>query len=459
MSESRASFDPDAWLDSLEPIGWRLGLERMEALCEQLGRPQDRFGTIHVVGTNGKSSVARMAAAVLDAHGLRAGCLVSPHLSSWSERVLVEGRELEPAAFADSVRETARAAEEVNRGLEPGDSVTQFEISTAAGFVSLAEAGVEVAAVEAGLGGRLDASNTIESAVTVLTSIGLDHTEWLGQSEVEIAAEKLAVLRPDTTLVLGPVAEPVRELALRTADALACGVVEPGTDLPPGLTPGSPAIYQRGNFALAIASAEQYLKATGLGGVDGSGSEGGPASEGGPGSEGGSRSSDDPGLAPGAGLVAIDALETAATAAAVPGRLELVAEDPRVFFDVAHNRPAAAALAESVPHIAGGSPVFAVISILDDKDARGILAELAPVLEGAIFTDLPPEALAGAARPGARGHDPDELLEIAERISLRAEVAPDPVGAISRARELAREHRGVVLAAGSHFLLRAARQG
>ena len=191
---------------------------------------------------------------------------------------------------------------------------------------------------------------------------------------------------------------------------------------------------------------EQYLKATGLGGVDGSGNEGG------------SGSSDGPGSAPGSGLVAIDALEAAATAAAVPGRLELVAEDPRVFFDVAHNRPAAAALAESVPHIAGGSPVFAVVSILDDKDAPGILAELAPVLESAIFTDLPPETLAGAARPGARSHDPDELLEIAGRLSLRAEVAPDPVGAISRARLLARERRGVVLAAGSHFLLRAARQ-
>ncbi len=434
MSPTTGSFDPDAWLDSLEPIGWRLGLERMEALCDELGRPQDRFGTIHVVGTNGKSSVARMAAAVLEAHGLRSGCIVSPHLSSWSERVLIAGSEQAPGAFADSVLETAGAAERVNRRLEPGDAVTQFEISTAAGFLSLRAAGVEVAVIEAGLGGRLDASNTIESAVTVLTSIGLDHTEWLGQTEVEIAAEKLAVLRPGTALVLGPVADPVRDLALRTAADLACEVIEPGTDLPPGVAPGSPALYQRGNFALAIAAAEQYLKETGQG--RGDGPEGGPA-----------------------GVIEIDALVAATAAAAVPGRLELVAEDPSVFFDVAHNRPAAAALAESVPGVADGSPVFAVISILDDKDAAGILAELAPAIECAVFTDLPPGVLAGAARPGARSHDPDRLLEIADRIGLRAEVASDPAGAIGRARELAREHSGVVLAAGSHFLLRATRSG
>ncbi len=437
MSRRDDDFDPDAWLDSLEPIGWRLGLERMEALCEELGRPQDRFDTIHVVGTNGKSSVARMTAAILGEHGLVSGCLVSPHLSSWSERVLIAGQEPGAHAFADSVSRTAAAAEAVNDRLEPGDAVTQFEISTAAGFLSLADAGVEVAAIEAGLGGRLDASNTIDSSLTVLTSIGLDHTEWLGESEVEIAAEKLAVLRPGTALVIGPVSPEIRRLALETAARRGCEVLEPGTDLPDGVQPASPALYQRGNFALAIAAAERYLREAAVG--PGQGARGAGARQ--------------------PGALGIGTLEAAAAAAAVPGRLERVAEDPPLFFDVAHNRPAAAALAESVPGVADGLPVVGLIAILDDKDARGILAELAPVLACAVFTGIPPEHLAGSARPGARCHEPGSLLEIAASLGLRAEVREDPARAIGRAREAATEAGGVVLAAGSHYLLRAALVG
>ena len=114
------NFDAESLLNSLEPIGWKLGLERMNLLCDELGRPQDRFGTIHVVGTNGKSSVARMSAALLSAHGLRAGCLVSPHLTQWSERVLVDGVELDPGTgFAGSVERAAAVAERVNDRLGP----------------------------------------------------------------------------------------------------------------------------------------------------------------------------------------------------------------------------------------------------------------------------------------------------------------------------------------------------
>ena len=134
------SFDPENFLNSLEPIGWKLGLDRINALCDELDRPQDSFDTIHVVGTNGKSSVARMTAAILTAHGMSAGCLVSPHLSAWSERVLINGAYPDAAAFAEVVSSTALAAEAVNSRLEPGDVVTQFEIAVAAGFLLLARA-------------------------------------------------------------------------------------------------------------------------------------------------------------------------------------------------------------------------------------------------------------------------------------------------------------------------------
>lgn len=412
------SFDAESYLNSLEPIGWKLGLERMNLLSAELGRPQDSFASIHVVGTNGKSSVARMTAAVLSAHGLEAGCLVSPHLVSWSERVLVDGHALKPAAFADAVQRTSQAAAVVDARLEPGESLTQFEIAVAAGFLALADAGVEVAVIEAGMGGRLDATNSIQSVVTALTSIGLDHTEWLGETELAIAGEKLAVLRPGTVLVLGPVAGEVRELALATAEERSCRVLEPGSDLPAGVEPESPALYQRANFALAIAAAGEYLEIK----------RPGTAVEAGP-------------------------LRAAAHAASVPGRLEQISESPPVFVDVAHNRPAAAALAASVPVIASGRPVIAVIGILDDKDAAGILAELSPVIDFAVLSGLPPEALANSARPGARGWDPEQLRQIASGLGLEAEALPGPGQALSRARKLAADRGGVVLVAGSHYLL------
>jgi dihydrofolate synthase / folylpolyglutamate synthase len=417
-TDSDPPFDAESYLNSLEPIGWKLGLERMDLLSSELGRPQDSFGAIHVVGTNGKSSVARMTAAVLSAHGLRAGCLVSPHLSRWSERVMVDGRELDPAAFAEAVDRTARAAAAVDSRLGPGESLTQFEISVAAGFVALGEAGVEVAAIEAGLGGRLDATNSIGSTLTVLTTIGLDHTEWLGETELQIAGEKLAVLQKDSVLVLGPVSSEVRELALATAGERGCRVIEPDGSLPTGVDPASPALYQRTNFTLAIAAASEFLAL------------------------------ERPDVVLGTGP-----LQDAARAASIPGRLEQVGQAPPVFVDVAHNRPGAAALAASIPGIASGRPVIGVIGILDDKDAEGILAELSPVLDFAVMSELPEEALANSARPGARGWDPARLAQIASLTGLQAEAFTGPGEALTRARELASERGGLVLVAGSHYLL------
>jgi dihydrofolate synthase/folylpolyglutamate synthase len=412
-------FDAEGLLSSLEPIGWKLGLERMDALCEELGRPQDGFETIHVVGTNGKSSVARMAAALLTAHGIRAGCLVSPHISRWSERVLIDGEELPPGDFADSVRRVAAAAERVNAKLEPGDAVTQFELSVAAGFLGLAEAGVEAAAIEAGLGGRLDATNTLRSSVTALTSIGLDHTEWLGETELEIAGEKLAVLRPGTVLVMGSLSPEVERLARETAESRGCRLVEAGSIESAMPTPAVRGGFQRANFAVARAAVECLL-------------EHGP----------------DPGHR---GLTGQEVARAAASVR-VPGRLELVSENPPTFVDVAHNRQGAAALAAALPAEARGRPVFALAAILSDKDAEGILSELAPVLEKVVFTGLAAESLAGAGRPGASTQDAHLLQGIARSLGLDAEVAADAAAGLGRVRDLAARGDGIVLVAGSHFL-------
>jgi dihydrofolate synthase / folylpolyglutamate synthase len=407
------------YLDSLEPIGWKLGLERMHRLCTMLGMPQHRFGSIHVVGTNGKSSVTRMTAALLEAHGVAAGACLSPHPSRWSERVLIRGEEIGEAEFAVAVARTAEAAETVDRALEEGEAVTQFEVATAAAFVAFAAAHLDAAVVEAGLGGRLDATNTIPSRVTVLTSVGLDHTEWLGETELEIAAEKLAVLRDATTLVLGRVGPEVRALAERTAAERGAELVEAAGDPGEDVRLVAPGAFQRRNFALAVAAAEAYLRAA-------------------PGA---------PGLERSAGLDPDCVAEVAATLT-VPGRLELLAEEPPTFVDVAHNPDGARALAESLPEVAGGSAV-AVIAVLADKDAAGIVAALAPALDRAVCTQLP----AGGRPPTPA----PELVAACEAAGLPAEAEPDFAAALARARALAEQAGAGVLVTGSHYVLGPAR--
>ena len=181
-----------AYLESLAAFGMRPGLERVSALLERLGRPQDVYRAVHVVGTNGKSSTTRYCEALLRAHGVRSGAYLSPHISGWSERVLVDGRPIDEAAFGAAVervrREVAGLSEELGE-------TTQFEVLTVAALLGLAERGVEAVALEAGLGGRLDATNVTEAPVVVLTNIALEHTEVLGDTRELIFAEKAAVIK------------------------------------------------------------------------------------------------------------------------------------------------------------------------------------------------------------------------------------------------------------------------
>ena len=181
----------------------RFGLERMRRLLTVLGSPQERLRAIHVVGTNGKSSTVRMIAAILEASGLRTGAYLSPHLSSYAERIRIGDADLAPDAFGAAIQRAAAAAAKVDRTSGEDDRVTQFELLTAAALDELARREVDVAVIEAGLGGRWDATNVLGAPVVVLTNVGLDHTRWLGPTIADIAGEKLAVVRADATLVLG----------------------------------------------------------------------------------------------------------------------------------------------------------------------------------------------------------------------------------------------------------------
>jgi len=180
------------WLESLSPWPEEFGLGRMHALLTELGEPQRAFPAIHVVGTNGKSTATRRAAAFLLREGLRTGAYTSPHVSGWSERIQVDGEDADLERALERVREPAERL-----------GATQFEVLTAAAFAEFAEAGVEVVVVEAGLGGRLDATNVLDARVVVLTNVALDHTDVLGETREQIAAEKLAVAGPGATLVVG----------------------------------------------------------------------------------------------------------------------------------------------------------------------------------------------------------------------------------------------------------------
>jgi dihydrofolate synthase/folylpolyglutamate synthase len=395
-------------LRSLELFGMRFGLDRMRRMMTALGSPQRRFDAIHVVGTNGKSSTTRMIAAILERHGLHTGAYLSPHLISYTERVQVGERDLDADAFAAAIARAAHAAEQVNRTLAEDDHVTQFELLTAAALWELARRDVDVAVVEAGLGGRYDATSVIDSRVTVLTSVGLEHTRWLGPTLRDIAAEKLAVVQPRGTLVLGAdLSGPPLAVAEEVARERSAHIVRADSDglAFPLLAKGS---FQRRNFALARAAAESYLASADI-------------------------------------RVSERAVLAAARSVEVPGRLQLLDGDPPTVIDGAHNPDAINALVESLPEILDAElPVALVLGVLEDKDAAGMLAPLLQVCERAWFT----------APPSARALSPAALQSLARQLGFEAVVCdPKPARALAAARRWASEHGGAVLATGSVYLV------
>jgi dihydrofolate synthase / folylpolyglutamate synthase len=411
--------DAERYLLSLELFGMRFGLDRMRRLMTVLGSPHERFQSIHVVGTNGKSSTARMIAALLRRHGLRTGAYLSPHLTSFAERVEVDERGLSQQRFALAVERAAQAAALVDRTLESGDRVTQFEALTAAAYWELGRSGVEVAAIEAGLGGRYDATSVIASSVQVITNVGLEHTRWLGPTERHIAEEKLAVVREGGTLVAGPLDREPLEVAEAVTSEKGARLVRAGRDFTirgdrcgfevetaaacyGGIELRALGRFQRENFAVAIAAAEAFH---------------GPLRD--------------------------QAVRAAGRELVLPGRLEVVGTDPLVVLDGAHNPAGTRALAESLATIIGDRAVVLVASILDDKDAAGMLSVLAPLCRGAVFT-----------RSNRAGALPPAVLESLWRQvgGNDGELVPDPSGALDRGRERA-GRAGAVLVTGSIYLL------
>jgi dihydrofolate synthase/folylpolyglutamate synthase len=399
LTSSLTPLQAEQRLLALELFGMRFGLDRMRRLMTALDHPERAFRSIHVVGTNGKSSTVRMLAAILSAHGHRAGAYLSPHLTSFCERIRVDDGDIAPDQFAAAIERALGAAERVNRDGEEGDVVTQFELLTAAAYHELATQRVEVAVIEAGLGGRYDATNVIASEVQVLTSVGLDHTRWLGSTIAEIAREKLDVVQPGATLVLGaglhPDAESVAELLAAERGAT---IVHAGAD--PEVPVAALGAFQRRNFAAARAAAEALLGA----------------------------------LDPDAVAAAADVL--------IPGRMQLTGERPLTVLDGAHNPDGIAALVEALPEVVGDRRLVGVVSILDDKDAAAMLAELAPICDALVLT----------ASHNPRSLRPSRLRVVVATAGQTIETVADPEHALERGRSLAGTD-GVVVATGSLYLV------
>lgn len=383
----------------------------MHRLTSLLGMPQRRFASIHVVGTNGKTSVARMTAALLDAHGVPAAAYVSPHLAEWRERIVVGGAPVAEEAFAEALERTEQAAVAADRAAGDDGPVTQFELLTAAAFVAMATARVKVGVIEAGLGGRLDATNVIPSLATVLTSVGLDHTEYLGDTVAEIASEKLAVLRDRSVLIHGaldPEAERVadRVAAERHAKTLVAG--DPPGDLAEGM-PG----YQARNLGLALAAAQVVTDELRAG-----------------------------------------AVREALAALPIPGRAQVLAGDPPVVLDAAHNADGARALAEALPGlIAPATQVACCIAILEGKDAEAIAASIAPFCARIVCTEVPEAAIAAGGRPGGRSRPAEELRALFGRLGVPARAEEGLDAGVRAAREDSVELGLPLLVTGSHFLI------
>jgi len=320
---------------------------------------------------------------------------------SFTERIRIAETDIEPEEFGEAVRVAARAAAKVDHTLHGDDRVTQFEALTAAALFELARREVDVGVIEAGLGGRYDATNVLPSKVAVLSNVGLEHTRWLGPTITDIAREKLAVLRDGTTLVIGADLHPdARREADAAVDRAGARLVVAPAD--PGVPVGARGEFQRRNFALARAAAEAYL-----GELD-------------------------------TGLV-----RAAAAATLVPGRFQELDADPPTVLDGAHNPGGLAALGASLPAYLDGRPLTAVVSILDDKDAAGMLRELLPLCDEVICT--------ASANP--RALPPGTLQSLCGQLGgPPARTVRDPRRALEEARAAAGPD-GVALATGTIYLI------
>jgi dihydrofolate synthase/folylpolyglutamate synthase len=363
----------------------KLGLEGTRALLAALGNPQDRFRSVHVAGTNGKGSVCALVSSVLREAGLRTGLFTSPHLVDFRERIRVDGQ------WADEARLAARL--EYIQSLPEGRGRTFFEVCTALAFDDLAARGVEWGVIEVGLGGRLDCTNVITPEVCVITSIGLDHTEILGDRLELIAAEKAGIIKPGVPVVNAAGSAPAAAVVRRVAAARGAPVTEP---VPPPPGRGESGTGAGGAPARNAATAAAVLET-----LVGRGVRIPPA-----------------------------AIAAGLSNARWPGRFERCPGEPRLWWDGAHN-PDGARVLRAWCEERGLHPSTLVFATSRDKDASAFLGSLA----GAV----PTRRVIATRSRSERATPPEELAAIARAAGWSAEIEPNVATACRRALERATE--------------------
>jgi dihydrofolate synthase/folylpolyglutamate synthase len=418
MTEYQRTID---WLYTLEAAkGMDFKLERVALALERLGAPQRRFASLHVAGTNGKGSVAAMLHAVLGAAGYRVGLYTSPHLVDLTERIRIGPDAIAPGAVVALTAEIRAAANA--RGID----LTFFEFLTVMAFVHFARAGVAVAVIEVGLGGRLDATNVVDPLAAVITTIGFDHMQWLGDTLPAIAAEKGGIIKPGRPVVLGRVDAEVAALLRALAAERGAPALQAERDfrtaaLPPGGS-GEGARFDFEGVGWRLRDLPLPLR--------------------------GAHQLDNAGTAL-AALAAVrerfpvsdDALRRGLAAVRWPGRLDVVGHAPLVILDGAHNADGIAALTRELPRLLGDRRLHLLFAVMADKDWQPMVARLAPFCASAVVTEVLPPRGAPAALV-ARAFEP--------HCPVRAEA--DVAAAWHRV--VATAHReDAILAAGSLFLV------
>jgi dihydrofolate synthase / folylpolyglutamate synthase len=409
-------------------FGMKFGLETMRALVAEMGHPERAYPSLLIAGTNGKGSVAAYCDAALRASGLRTGRYTSPHLVRVNERITVDGRPISDAAFVRAVREVRDAAARLVRRRVLRGHPTFFEVLTAAAFAHFRSEHVDVAVLEVGLGGRLDATNVCEPLVSAIVSIDLDHEVYLGRTLPRIAREKAGVLRAGRTTVVGPLSAAALGAVASQARGIGARVVlaQRGTRLVPprarrqpnapqafdlrtktaryaGLV-SLPGAHQRDNLLVAIRLLEEARRA---------------------------------------GLpVALERVPRALPRVDWPGRLQRLPGRPAILLDGAHNPAGARALAA---HLADAPPFVLVFGAMADKDVRGVAKTLFPLASGIVLT-----------RPRvSRAATPEELARRTGRLAAGARREPRVGRALRLACRLARAHgpETEVVVAGSLYLV------
>ena len=407
-------------------------LDRISAVMELLGDPQRTFPVVHVTGTNGKTSTARIIEGLLRELGLKTGRFTSPHLHSMLERIAIGGRPIEAERFLAAYDDVIAFVEIVDARsiLDGGPPMTYFEVLVAVAYAAFADLPVDVAVVEVGMGGSWDATNVVDATVSVVTPIALDHRHFLGDTITEIATEKSGIIKEDAITVVGlqPETDAVEVLVDR-ANEVGARITFEGNDF--GVTERDVAVggqqislrglageypdlflplhgtHQAQNAAVAVAAVEAFVG-------------------------GGDQPLD------------IDVLRAGLATVESPGRLEIVRRSPTVLVDAAHNPAGARVLSQAIAESFTFARLVGVVAVMKDKDAAEILEELEPVLDEVVVTRT----------TSPRAMSPRQLGEIAVEVfgEQRVTVVDDLPDALDRAAGMADADGGVsggVLATGS----------